>query len=251
MKKIHKDRRPKNAGNADGLQRMQSKLMPVLFLILTPALMLTACTQKDEGAQMNAAQAESSHAAHSQKYLDIITELENSKKDNFKPGNTSQTADSQSHARDVNRQFVEVMLSHQQAAVMMAYTELKHGKDPDARNIAQRSIDIQQVQMNWMNQWLASYTPDASDDEALDDGIELDVSDSEHHQKMIHAAQENSPDKAFVELMHLHQNQAMVMASQAKNLTLNTEVRALADDIFDTQSAQTKQMQAWLSEQKD
>ncbi len=209
------------------------KLLGVLVVGLLSMLLLTACTQKEESTHLKAAQSEAGAAnSHSQKYLDIITDLKKS----------SAQVDGD---MDINQQFIQVMRSHQQAAVMMAYIQLKHGKDADARSIAQRSIDIQQAQMSWMDQWLSFYTPKDSVQSA--DQFVLSKPSSQHFQSMTKAAQQSSPDQAFILLMQLHQSQTLAMIKQADVLALDAEVQALAEDIYDTQSAQIQQMEAWLN----
>lgn len=216
----------------------KSKRMFVLLMILASVLLLSACTQKEESAHIKAAQTEAGAAkAYSQKYLDIINDLKKSSIDG-----------SQMATADANWQFIQAMRTHQQAAVMMAYVELKYGKDADARNIAQRSIDIQQAQMSWMDQWLASYTPSQADAPKNIDPLAVNKPSAAHFQSMIQAAQDGTPDKAFVSLMRLHQSQALIMAKQVRLLTSDAQIQALADDIYDTQTAEIKQMQAWLDQ---
>lgn len=217
----------------------------LLGLLVALTLLLTACTQTQQSNQIKADQSDSQNSkAHIQKYLDIIDDLK---------ANNLQAMKVDEITEDTNRQFVQAMLAHQQAAVMMAYTELKYGTDADARNMAQRSIDIQQAQMNWMYQWLESYTPahDAADQVVNADHFAFFERGTQYYQSMIHAAQENSPDKAFVLLMQLHQAQALDMSNQAELLSLDTQIQALADDIYDTQAAQIAQMQAWLDKHKN
>lgn len=208
------------------------RALPALACAMASMLLLTACAQKDESSHLVSAQTESSAAnGHSQKYLDVIDGLKQS---------TAHADD----GIDANRQFVQLMRSHQQAAVMMAYIELKYGTDADARSLAQRSIDIQQAQMSWMDQWLSAYQPQEA--QHIDTLPTIKPS-AQHLQSMSQATQDSSPDKAFILLMQLHQTQALAMIRQVNLLALDAEVQALAEDIYDTQSAQIEQMQAWLN----
>jgi len=53
---------------------------------------------------------------------------------------------------DVN--FVRLMLPHHQAAIDMAKTQLRYGKDPQMRRLAQEIITDQQSEMELMQLWL-------------------------------------------------------------------------------------------------
>lgn len=50
--------------------------------------------------------------------------------------------------------FAQGMTAHHQGAIEMAKTELKYGKDPAMRKLAQEIIDAQQPEIDRMQQWL-------------------------------------------------------------------------------------------------
>ena len=51
--------------------------------------------------------------------------------------------------------FVRGMIPHHQGAVDMAIIELKYGKDPELRKMAQEIIDSQKKEIEFMKQWQA------------------------------------------------------------------------------------------------
>jgi uncharacterized protein (DUF305 family) len=53
--------------------------------------------------------------------------------------------------------FVRLMLPHHQAAVDMAETELKYGKDPQMSRLAQEIITDQQSEIELMQLWLKQH----------------------------------------------------------------------------------------------
>ena len=50
--------------------------------------------------------------------------------------------------------FIKMMLAHHQGAVDMAEVELKYGKDPEARKLAETIIAAQQKEITQMQNWL-------------------------------------------------------------------------------------------------
>jgi uncharacterized protein (DUF305 family) len=60
---------------------------------------------------------------------------------------------------DSDLDFARLMLAHHQAAVEMAKTELKYGKEPQMRRLAQEIITDQQSEIELMRLWLKQRDP--------------------------------------------------------------------------------------------
>jgi uncharacterized protein (DUF305 family) len=58
---------------------------------------------------------------------------------------------------DADRDFVAEMIPHHQGAIDMARVELKYGKDPKLKKLAQDIIAAQQKEIKIMNAWLAQH----------------------------------------------------------------------------------------------
>jgi uncharacterized protein (DUF305 family) len=67
-----------------------------------------------------------------------------------------------------DRAFMEMMITHHEAAIEMAKVELKKGKDPELKALAQEIIDAQEREIAEMRKQLAA--SGASDDGMKDDG---------------------------------------------------------------------------------
>ncbi|MFC0323121.1 DUF305 domain-containing protein [Gallibacterium melopsittaci] len=59
--------------------------------------------------------------------------------------------------QDPDVAFAAGMLPHHQGAVSMAEVELKYGKDPELRQLAQNIIKAQQAEIEFMQKWLAKH----------------------------------------------------------------------------------------------
>ena len=56
---------------------------------------------------------------------------------------------------DADKDFALMMIPHHQGAIDMAEVELKHGKDPELRKMAQKIIDDQKKEIADFKRWLS------------------------------------------------------------------------------------------------
>jgi uncharacterized protein (DUF305 family) len=56
---------------------------------------------------------------------------------------------------DADRDFVAHMIPHHQGAVAMAEVQLKYGKDPELRKMAEEIVKAQQTEIAFMKKWQA------------------------------------------------------------------------------------------------
>ncbi|MDF7668013.1 DUF305 domain-containing protein [Orbaceae bacterium ESL0727] len=64
------------------------------------------------------------------------------------------------HYLNPDKAFAAGMSAHHQGAIDMAKIELKYGKDPEMRQLAQKIIDAQGPQIDEMKQWLDKHKSD-------------------------------------------------------------------------------------------
>ena len=60
-------------------------------------------------------------------------------------------------ASDPDVAFAQGMIPHHQGAIAMAQTELKYGKDPHMRQLAENVIKAQRAEIKTMRKWLAAH----------------------------------------------------------------------------------------------
>jgi uncharacterized protein (DUF305 family) len=58
---------------------------------------------------------------------------------------------------DPDKDFVTMMMAHHQGAIDMAKVELKYGKDPTLRALAEAIIEAQAKEIEEMKEWLAAH----------------------------------------------------------------------------------------------
>lgn len=127
---------------------MKTLVAAIAFLFATPAL---AC---------EAHAAEDAHAGHNH-----VTTMEMSV-----PPSTKEYKDAMHmmhedmnvpYAGDADIDFVRGMIPHHQGAIDMAKIQLKYGKDPEIRKLAEDVIKAQQVEIKMMKDWLAAHDTSA------------------------------------------------------------------------------------------
>ena len=64
--------------------------------------------------------------------------------------------------KDPDVAFAAGMLPHHIGAVKMAEVELKYGKDPEMRNLAEDIINAQQAEIEQMQKWLKAHNKKSS-----------------------------------------------------------------------------------------
>ena len=151
--------------------------------------------------------------------------------------------------------FIEMMIPHHQGAVDMANLAMTKAKHPEIKLLAEsikkaQSQEIEQMTA-WYKQWYATEVPAMSSHgmgmPMNSDRNPMEMGMMEHHiMGMDLDTLKNAPDfdKAFIEQMIPHHKMAVMMAAMILDSN-RPEMRELAKNIIQTQSAEIEQMREW------
>lgn len=143
--------------------------------------------------------------------------------------------------------FIDEMVMHHRGAIMSAEMMVADSERPELRDLAQRIQEDQQRQIDQMLAWRAEWYPDAatpamgmeSDTDAMGgmmdgDGMMDGMMDGE------------MADRMFLRMMIPHHQLAIDMAEDALINAAHAELKTLAQEIIDGQSAEIEEMERYL-----
>uniref|UniRef100_A0A832M3N8 DUF305 domain-containing protein n=1 Tax=Oscillatoriales cyanobacterium SpSt-402 TaxID=2282168 RepID=A0A832M3N8_9CYAN len=155
-----------------------------------------------------------------------------------------------------DQRFIEMMIPHHEDAIAMAEIALKRAKHPEIRQLAQ-SIKTNQTQENqqmrsWYKQWFDADIPTSSSVTGQTGRMGMGRGRGMMNRVRMGcmrtdlAALETAPDfdRAFIEEMVPHHQMAVMMTHMISD-SQRPEMRALAETIVKTQTAEINQMQQW------
>lgn len=144
--------------------------------------------------------------------------------------------------------FMSQMIGHHQGAVDMAAMEVKNGKRADVKAAAQAVIDAQKKEIAQLTAWLKTWYATAPD-KAQVDLMKTDMKpmmDKAMSGMTPMAGHAMNADRAFLEGMIPHHQDAIDMSKIALKKAARPELRRFAQLVIDDQSREIKQYQAWL-----
>jgi len=145
-------------------------------------------------------------------------------------------------------QFLDQMTMHHQGALMSTRAMIADSARPELRELATAIETSQTAQIEQMQTWRTDWYGDA---ESTTGGMDM----SQMEQMMTGDAMTGMPDMMgghgedmYLQMMIVHHQLGVDMAEQAITRSERPEVRQLAQEIADEQSAQIVVMQNYLSE---
>jgi uncharacterized protein (DUF305 family) len=144
-------------------------------------------------------------------------------------------------------QFIDTMIQHHQAAVVMAKMVLEKSRNQELRKFAQKIITDQESEIGQMEAWREQWYPYKLD------AINMELPGMKDSMKMMlssemdkmEAAIGQTFDEYFLKMMTPHHQGAITMAKDALPKIQHPELKTLAQKIIGTQENEMKQMNEW------
>ncbi|WP_448006762.1 DUF305 domain-containing protein [Agromyces bauzanensis] len=143
--------------------------------------------------------------------------------------------------------FAQMMIPHHQQAVDMSDLALERSTDPDVRELAQQIRDAQAPEIEQMQGWLDEAGAGTSmGHDPSDMGMGMGGMLSDEDMTALENATGSEFDRLWLEGMIEHHEGAIQMTRMIRNSD-NTEVRALAEAIVESQTAEIERMEDLLA----
>ena len=146
-------------------------------------------------------------------------------------------------AQPFDLRFLDQMVPHHQMAVHSAQMMIAGSERPKLRDLAQRVISAQQAEIDHMTQWRTSWFPDAP---AAPSMTMMGGQGSMMGGQGGMMGGQEQMDRLFLEMMIPHHEAAIGMARQALAESERPEIRALAEVIISSQTAEIDEMRSYL-----
>jgi uncharacterized protein (DUF305 family) len=141
--------------------------------------------------------------------------------------------------------FLDQMVPHHQMAVYSAQM-IAGSAHPELRDLARRMTGAQQAEIEQMGQWRRSWFPNAAAAPSFAMMGEGMMSGSGGMMAGGMMGNQEQVDRRFLEMMIPHHEAAIGMARQALDESRRAEVRALAEAIIASQTAEVAEMRGYL-----
>jgi len=165
---------------------------------------------------------------------------------------STQTMGSFDEDKPFDLQFIDQMIIHHQGAIMSAEHMIAGSERPELRQLSENIQTSQAEQIEQMRTWREEWYPDAGPtfemdptqmQEMMGDNQMQEMMGDEHMQEMMG---DDGADAMFLRMMIPHHQLAIDMSEQALNNAEHPELKELAQQIIDEQSAEIELMEGYL-----
>ena len=155
----------------------------------------------------------------------------------------------------IDAHFIEQMIPHHEDAITMSEIALEKETRPEVKELAENIISAQDKEINDMKEWYKDwFGRDIPTGEQVmqhhgmmsGGSMHMGVMGTDADIETLKNAEDF--DREFLIQMIPHHQMAVMMASMLKNSTQRAEMKTLADNIINSQTAEIDQMREWLLE---
>lgn len=140
--------------------------------------------------------------------------------------------------------FLDQMILHHAQGVVMTQHMAENSARPELRDLAERIITAQQREIEQMRAWRSEWYPEAPDLGRVPFGPGM-MNGGQMGRMM---GGQGQVDLMFLQMMIPHHEDAISMARLALEQAEHAELRALAENIIETQQAEIEEMQGYIAD---
>ena len=165
---------------------------------------------------------------------------------------STQTMGSFDEDKPFDLQFIDQMIIHHQGAIMSAEHMIADSERPELRQLSENIQTSQAEQIELMRAWREEWYPDAGPTFEMDPTQMNEMMGDNQMQEMMgdNQMQEmmgtEGTDAMFLRMMIPHHQLAIDMSEQALDNAEHPELKELAQQIIDEQSAEIELMEGYL-----
>jgi uncharacterized protein (DUF305 family) len=158
--------------------------------------------------------------------------------------------DAMTMTKDADHDFSMMMKMHHQGAIDMGNKELEKGDDATIKAMAQTMINMQQAEIQELQAFLDSHTPEASAEGEMWDMEAMEAMDRMDKNADLEVLTGDA-DHDMAILMINHHQSAMDMAQSLLHHGHHDELKEMATKMIEDQTKEIKDLQAWLLDKKN
>jgi len=156
---------------------------------------------------------------------------------------STQTMGSFDEDKPFDLQFIDQMIIHHQGAIMSAEHMIADSERPELRQLSENIQTSQAEQIEQMRAWREEWYPDAGPTFEMDPTQMSEMMGDNQMQEMMGT---EGTDAMFLRMMIPHHQLAIDMSEQALDNAEHPELKELAQQIIDEQSAEIELMEGYL-----
>lgn len=146
--------------------------------------------------------------------------------------------------QEFDRRFMQRMVMHHDAGVVMARLALEKDLQPETATLAQLIVAEQTREASLLRHWWRSWVGQSMPLSLPHDAAEIPGMPSEHDLRRLRAASADEAERAFLTLMREHHRGAVIMTDEAWSRASDPRLRTFAHSVRHAQSGQIRWMRA-------
>ena len=158
----------------------------------------------------------------------------------------------------IDQQFIDMMVPHHESAIAMAEIAQDRAEQPELQQLADEIVSAQSAEIEqmreWREEWFGSAETPSMDAMPMLPGMSMPPGHTMDGGTMdmsteVDALRDADPfDRAFIDAMIRHHEQAVEAAEIALDRSERDEIRGLAEEIVEAQTREIEQLRAWREE---